>query len=137
MFMNISSLTGAQNGFSGCISSVALNGREVDLVIEAEQGFGVGQCNTSRCSGDPCQNGGSCVEAGTNFVCMCSAGYTGQLCAGEVQPCDGVVCQNGGTCITSADGTNFTCLCPLNRGGILCEDGELDTTALLTTASAH
>lgn len=127
MFMNISSLTGTSVGFSGCLSSLTLNGREVELVMEAEHGFGVGQCNISRCSGSPCLNNGSCVEAGTNFICVCSGGYTGQLCASQVDPCNNVVCENGGTCQALLGDDNFECLCPLYKGGTLCEQGEVCT----------
>ena len=124
MFMNISSLTGASAGFSGCISSLFLGSRQLDLVMEAEQGLGVGQCNVSMCDGNPCLNGGSCMETNTNFVCVCPASYTGPLCAAEADPCASIVCTNGGTCRNAANGVNFTCLCPLGRGGELCEEGK-------------
>ncbi len=32
------------------------------------------------CSQSSCQNGGTCQEQGSNAVCMCKPGFTGQRC---------------------------------------------------------
>jgi len=37
-------------------------------------------CTAGPCSPNPCQNGGTCVEAGTNFTCTCAMGWTGTTC---------------------------------------------------------
>lgn len=35
---------------------------------------------TNRCLGDPCQNGGECINAPLGFTCVCTEGYAGDLC---------------------------------------------------------
>ena len=33
------------------------------------------------CAGEPCQNGGTCVDTGVTFSCSCSSGWTGSDCS--------------------------------------------------------
>ena len=125
-FMNISSLTGTSQGFNGSVSLLEINGRSVDLILDAEFGYGVTQSETSTCAGNPCFNGGQCIEVGPSFVCECSGGYTGLLCGSLVDPCviGATLCQSGSTCQANSNGVNFTCLCPFGRGGDFCDQGE-------------
>lgn len=63
----------------------------------------------NNCESNPCQNGGSCFDNGTTFVCTCVAGFSGTMCETNVDECAVAPCQNGGTCM---DGVNsFTCDC--------------------------
>ncbi|XP_071322114.1 versican core protein [Trachinotus anak] len=71
------------------------------------------------CTTNVCQNGGSCYKRGTQNLCVCSPGYTGQLCETDVDECQSNPCLNGATCL---DGVNsFTCLCLPSYAGELCE----------------
>lgn len=123
-FFNISSLSGTSGGFSGCVSSMSINGREIDLILDAESGYGIGNCNATLCDPNPCFNEGVCTEMGSSFVCECVAGFTGPLCGSTFDPCGQALCAEGSTCIPGIDGISFTCLCPLSRGGDTCEEGE-------------
>ena len=127
-FVNISSITGVDIGLNGCISQLNINGRPVDLIQDASFGFGVTQCDTGFCTGNPCINNGTCIEMGSSFVCMCTDGYTGALCGSmiEFDPCieGAAMCAAGSTCVPSLDGMSFDCLCPLGSGGDRCHEGE-------------
>ena len=48
------------------------------------------------CEDEPCENGGKCrVDKDGQFVCECTAGYSGPLCQ-EYDPCVSTPCNNGG-----------------------------------------
>ncbi|XP_039768595.1 delta and Notch-like epidermal growth factor-related receptor isoform X2 [Ornithorhynchus anatinus] len=83
------------------------------------------------CQGKPCQNNGTCIDAsqkhdGDNFTCICSAGFTGELCQSMVNYCVPESCQNGGTCLSGLSG--FSCQCPPGYVGSSCEE-EVDACA--------
>ena len=123
-FVNVSSITGTNQGFTGCVSSLSIDNMDVDLILDTESGYGVGMCNSSSCQGNPCFNGGSCLDAGSSFVCECVGGFTGPLCGSMMNPCTSDSCPLGSTCQPNINGLNFTCLCPLGRAGDDCEQGE-------------
>ena len=125
-FINVSSITGVDSGLNGCISQLNVNSRAIDLIQDAEFGFGVTQCDTNFCTGNPCLNGGSCIEKGSSFVCLCTSVYTGPLCGSAVNPCveGALICTAGATCVPSLDGLSFECQCPLGRGGETCDEGK-------------
>ncbi|XP_061537027.1 delta-like protein C isoform X3 [Phycodurus eques] len=71
----------------------------------------------NRCSGDPCANGGECVDSG-GAVCRCRAGFAGPRCETNVDDCASGPCRNAGTC---ADGVaDFKCTCTLGFAGKDC-----------------
>ncbi len=72
----------------------------------------------SACQPNPCQNGGTCSEQGTGYVCMCPDGFSGASC--EVDACDPDPCGNGGTCVGAAGG-GYVCECPPGWEGTHCE----------------
>uniref|UniRef100_A0A2K6FUK4 Delta/notch like EGF repeat containing n=1 Tax=Propithecus coquereli TaxID=379532 RepID=A0A2K6FUK4_PROCO len=75
------------------------------------------------CQRKPCYNNASCIDAnekqdGSNFTCVCLAGYFGSACEEKVDPCASSPCQNNGTCY--ADGVHFTCSCSPGFTGPAC-----------------
>ena len=124
-FIDLSSIAGTAESFSGCISDVTIDGSSVDLILDADNGYGVTQCNTSSCDAQPCLNGGSCVEEGPSFVCVCPAGLSGPLCNRVADRCgeEPELCADGATCINSEDGLSFSCICPIGRDGEHCDEG--------------
>nr|XP_012788698.1 unnamed protein product [Sorex araneus] len=77
------------------------------------------------CQAHPCQNNASCVDAkekqeGSNFTCVCLAGYTGERCQSKIDYCVLDPCRNGGTCISDLGG--FSCQCPEGYLGAACEE---------------
>uniref|UniRef100_A0A672M994 Contactin associated protein like 3 n=1 Tax=Sinocyclocheilus grahami TaxID=75366 RepID=A0A672M994_SINGR len=72
-----------QKGFLGCIRSLKLNGKTLDLEERAEITPGVTPGCPGHCSsyGGLCQNHGSCVEDHSGFTCDCSLSpFTGTFC---------------------------------------------------------
>ena len=124
-FIDPSSATGTEEGFTGCISSLTINDQSVDLIPDADHGYGVSQCNTSSCEARPCMNGGSCVEEGPSFVCVCPPGLSGPLCSRDSDRCSSEpgLCADGATCVRSEDGTTYSCICPIGRDGERCDEG--------------
>ncbi|XP_069487009.1 sushi, von Willebrand factor type A, EGF and pentraxin domain-containing protein 1 isoform X2 [Ambystoma mexicanum] len=71
------------------------------------------------CFQNPCDNGGTCKEAGTGYICMCIVGYTGSKCEMDIDECKSLPCLNNGVC---KDGIGaFTCQCKTGYSGLLCE----------------
>ncbi|XP_068079984.1 contactin-associated protein-like 4 isoform X2 [Danio rerio] len=76
-----------QKGFLGCIRSLKLNGRTLDLEERAAITPGVSAGCPGHCSsyGGLCLNHGSCVEKYSGFTCDCSLSpFTGTFCHKEL-----------------------------------------------------
>ncbi|CAC5422434.1 unnamed protein product [Mytilus coruscus] len=69
------------------------------------------------CSSQPCTNGGTCRNQFESFLCICPAGYNGQVC--EYTPCTDTNC-NHGECVIS--GSSFYCSCWSGYYGDRCEN---------------
>uniref|UniRef100_A0A8C5XFT9 Protein jagged-2 n=1 Tax=Microcebus murinus TaxID=30608 RepID=A0A8C5XFT9_MICMU len=103
-----------------------------------DSGFTGAYCheNIDDCLGQPCRNGGTCIDEVDAFRCFCPSGWEGELCdtsewaglwpggshlarslAAEFQ-CDAYTCSNGGTCYDSGDA--FRCACPPGWEGGTC-----------------
>ena len=133
-FMDISSITGTTRGLSGCVAHLSVNGRPFNLILDAQFGYGISECNTNFCDGGPCFNNGRCVESGSSFICECTSGFSGPLCATMEDPCErgAQQCSTGSTCQATPDGLDFTCLCPVGREGDLCDQGGCILTVHIT-----
>ncbi|XP_040827125.1 contactin-associated protein-like 5 isoform X1 [Ochotona curzoniae] len=76
-----------QKGFQGCIRSLRVNGKKLDLEERAKGTSGVRPGCPGHCSsyGSICHNGGSCVERHRGYLCDCtSSPYEGPFCNKEV-----------------------------------------------------
>lgn len=70
------------------------------------------------CHSNPCLNGGTCVNTGDYYQCICRDGFEGNHCQDDVNDCVPQPCYNGGKCI---DGVNwFLCECALGFTGPDC-----------------
>ncbi|XP_012826283.1 sushi, nidogen and EGF-like domain-containing protein 1 isoform X1 [Xenopus tropicalis] len=68
--------------------------------------------------GSQCPDGGSCMEYGGSYLCVCHTDYI--LSNHSIpSPCDSDPCLNGGTCESLDDA--YTCACPRGFNGRLCE----------------
>lgn len=72
----------------------------------------------TKCRSNPCLNGGTCVNTGDYYQCICRDGFEGNHCQDDVNDCIPQPCYNGGKCI---DGVNwFLCECALGFTGPDC-----------------
>ena len=97
--------------------------RELEYKCLCENGWAGPTCQIAlACASSPCQAGGGVCEdeSDGSFVCVCSQGYTGELCdqVGMGEPCESLQLPNGqsdGQCVGSgtAGGSCFlTCQTP-------------------------
>ncbi|OQV16289.1 Protein eyes shut-like protein [Hypsibius exemplaris] len=118
---------GASTNFTGVITNVAVNGKEMRFDGGTGQkisGVNVFQASPKVClTLRPCQNNGICLELETGWMCACAHGFTGTLC--ELANCLENPCWSGSTCIpptnTSLQST-VQCVCPIGRYGMYCEN---------------
>lgn len=94
----------------------------------------------SKCTSQPCRNGGTCVDGPFTYSCKCRSPFKGQQCESVstiqsklfmdhtkfscqkktiLAPCDSNPCLNSGACLIS--GNTFTCSCPPGYIGSTCE----------------
>ncbi|XP_043247503.1 fat-like cadherin-related tumor suppressor homolog, partial [Amphibalanus amphitrite] len=69
------------------------------------------------CAPNPCLNGGACEDGTFGPLCKCR-GFTGPLCAVDVNECLQSPCRNGATCVNVPG--SFRCQCAANWTGQLC-----------------
>ncbi|CAH1240507.1 HSPG2 [Branchiostoma lanceolatum] len=119
----ISTASGLKSGFIGCLSRLEISAASVNLASDAINIVGVSDCPT--CADKPCKNGGTCVEATTEygFRCECPEGYSGRTCEGVGERCYPGACGPGGKCNNDPGPTGFTCSCPIGRTGVRCGTG--------------
>lgn len=85
--------------------------------------FGCIQTNATMgaCSGNPCQNGGTCENVGAfGYRCECPVGTVPPRCARSINICSPNPCQNGGVCV-QLNRSLYRCLCPTGRTGRNCQ----------------
>ncbi|KAG8453727.1 hypothetical protein GDO86_000378 [Hymenochirus boettgeri] len=120
------------NGFRGCMDSVSLNGQELPLNSKSKNNVHIEEstdvssgCSLSAadvCSGNPCQNGGTCSPLSNGgYYCKCSSLFMGTHCEITMNPCASNPCLYGGTCIVVKD--DFICHCRGDYTGPRCQFG--------------
>ncbi|XP_061073753.1 protocadherin Fat 4 [Conger conger] len=78
------------------------------------------ESDVDECEGDPCQNGGTCVNHLGGFTCHCARGFSGKHCHSDVDECWNIQCYNGGTCLNMQGA--FYCSCTLGYEGEFCQE---------------
>ncbi|CAH3029853.1 unnamed protein product [Porites evermanni] len=59
--------------------------------------------------GNPCKNGGTCVNNVGSYKCTCRKEFSGKHCETDVDECAKNPCKNGGSCKNSFGGYSCTC----------------------------
>ncbi|CAH1781402.1 unnamed protein product, partial [Owenia fusiformis] len=77
------------------------------------------------CSGAPCMNGGLCVIVGTEYICVCSPGWSGPRCSRFVDPCIPNPCMNDGRCHNPGQEKEVICKCRPTWIGRRCETKDV------------
>ncbi|XP_070554791.1 sushi, von Willebrand factor type A, EGF and pentraxin domain-containing protein 1-like [Ptychodera flava] len=86
---------------------------EVELVSPSNFCSDVDQCLPN-----PCENGGTCHDSVSDFVCECPSGYAGDTCTQRALHCNPDVCNNG-RCRDQGD--SYVCDCHIGFTGDHCE----------------
>nr|XP_054773221.1 IgGFc-binding protein-like [Lytechinus pictus] len=87
----------------------------------------------NECAGDPCANGGICIDKLAAYECNCTVGWEGENCEidinecasipclnGDTSPCAEDPCMNGGTCVGLSTAV-YKCNCIAGYVGENCE----------------
>uniref|UniRef100_A0A672MG30 Delta-like protein n=1 Tax=Sinocyclocheilus grahami TaxID=75366 RepID=A0A672MG30_SINGR len=111
-----------------CISQPGGN-----FTCTCELGFTGTYCheNVNDCVGNPCRNGGTCIDGISSFQCFCPDGWEGDLCDLNVNECSRSPCKNGGHCVDLVN--DFYCECANGWKGKTCHSRESQCDA--TTCS--
>ncbi|XP_007467677.1 PREDICTED: pikachurin isoform X2 [Lipotes vexillifer] len=77
--------TGTNRGFQGCVQSLTVNGKRMDLrpwpLGKALSGADVGECSSGICDEASCINGGTCTASkADSYICLCPLGFRGRHC---------------------------------------------------------
>ncbi|XP_069897165.1 pikachurin isoform X1 [Dipodomys merriami] len=77
--------TGTNRGFQGCVQSLAVNGKRIDMrpwpLGKALSGADVGECSSGICDEAACINGGTCAAIkADSYICLCPLGFKGRHC---------------------------------------------------------
>ncbi|EMP30275.1 Pikachurin [Chelonia mydas] len=76
---------GTNRGFQGCVQSLIVNGKIVDMrpwpLGKALSGADVGECSSGICDEASCINSGTCTASqADSYVCLCPLGFKGRHC---------------------------------------------------------
>ncbi|XP_015450801.1 pikachurin isoform X3 [Pteropus alecto] len=77
--------TGTNRGFQGCVQTLTVNGKRVDMrpwpLGKALSGADVGECSSGICDEASCINGGTCTaDKADSYICLCPLGFKGRHC---------------------------------------------------------
>lgn len=77
--------TGTNRGFEGCVQSLIINGKKIDMrpwpLGKALSGADVGECSSGICDEASCVNGGTCTTVKADaYICLCPLGFKGRHC---------------------------------------------------------
>ncbi|XP_007949770.2 pikachurin [Orycteropus afer afer] len=77
--------TGTNRGFHGCVQSLTVNGKRIDLrpwpLGKVLSGADVGECSSGICDEALCINGGTCTAIkADSYICLCPLGFKGRHC---------------------------------------------------------
>lgn len=94
-------------------------------LCSCRSGFTGQRCeiNINECAGNPCTNGGTCLDRINDYTCACPPGYAGRNCDRSLDECSIRPCLNGGLC-TGGGGPGkppATCICPAGFSGTRCQ----------------
>ena len=82
--MRLSDGVGVERGLIGCVGSLRVDDRELQLLQGRQDAANIGQCAPSRpCERRPCLHGASCRDTGLQpdqFQCDCVGGFSGKRC---------------------------------------------------------
>lgn len=115
-------------GLSGCVRQLEVQMEVVDILDNLIGSANIGDCSQHLlCLTSPCSNGSTCmdVEPGS-YVCICAAGYTGELCDTLITECANNPCANNGVCYPEiSDGKLLEkCDCSLPYAGENCTESK-------------
>ncbi|KAI3383429.1 hypothetical protein SNEBB_005763 [Seison nebaliae] len=78
------------------------------------------QLPSNLCIGQPCLNGGFCIDRVNDFECFCTNRFTGRKCETKIEICQINSCPSTNRCIEKIDGT-YICVCPNGKIGPNCQ----------------
>ncbi|OWK09079.1 hypothetical protein Celaphus_00015586 [Cervus elaphus hippelaphus] len=83
--------------------------------------------NIDDCLGQPCRNGGTCIDEVDAFRCFCPSGWEGELCDTNPNDCLPDPCHSRGRCFDLVN--DFYCVCDDGWKGKTCHSREFQCDA--------
>lgn len=90
-----------------------------------------------QCDGQPCRNGGHCLDSVDGYMCVCPQGYEGAHCEHKKLTCADKPCFHKGKCKEEDNEHSYICECPAGYTGLNCEKKMDRCTSLQCTNGGH